>query len=229
MIHDTKEFSLGLGMLVGFFIALAAFFAPLFEGGKNGLDYLDGTFNSISKDSAYYIPAVIQSSKKHNGTQVTVTLSAKDDGQAGRMEKLFASGGATVVRDGAKLVVSGDMGQLLAAALADADLMFRNDGQAVTAKYGIEPRRVLYDWHQALGSITRDLNRQEKFPEAKAARDVQTKAVETAYNYYGIQAVPMSELLVVALLAMAGYVLYTIWYGFAILFLFEGWGLKLEH
>jgi hypothetical protein len=33
----------------------------------------------------------------------------------------------------------------------------------------------------------------------------------------------------VSLAALVGYVLYTIWYGFAILFLFEGWGLKLSH
>ena len=25
------------------------------------------------------------------------------------------------------------------------------------------------------------------------------------------------------------YVVYTVWYGFAIIFMFEGWGLKLSH
>jgi hypothetical protein len=39
----------------------------------------------------------------------------------------------------------------------------------------------------------------------------------------------MSSMLWVSLAALVGYVLYTIWYGFAILFLFEGWGLKLDH
>jgi hypothetical protein len=186
-------------------------------------------FNSISKDSAYYIPAVAEKARKHDGTPVTLNLKAADDRQAARMEKLFATAGASVAVEGAKLTVSGDLGKLLAAVLADADLMFKNDGAAVSGKYGYEEKRVLHDWHQALTSMTKDLNKQEKFKEAKTLRDVQTKAVEPAYNYYGVKAIPMSSMLWVALAALVGYVLYTIWYGFAILFLFEGWGLKLDH
>ena len=133
MIHDTKEFSIGLALLTGFFIALFAIFSPLLEGGKNTLDYLDGTFNSISKDSAYYIPGVAEKARKHDGTAVTLNIKASDDQQASRMEKLFAAAGATAVRDGAKLNISGDLGSILGAVLADSDLMFRNDGQAVSA------------------------------------------------------------------------------------------------
>jgi hypothetical protein len=118
---------------------------------------------------------------------------------------------------------------MLTAVLADSDFMFKNEGATVSGKYGIEEKRVLYDWHMALGAMTKDLNKQEKFKEAKTARDIQTKAVEPAYNYYGIKAIPMSNMIRVSLSALVGYVLYTIWYGFAILFLFEGWGLKLNH
>ena len=58
MIHDKKEFGIGVALLSVFFVALAAIFMPFFEGGKNTLDYMDGLFNSISKHSAYYIPDV---------------------------------------------------------------------------------------------------------------------------------------------------------------------------
>ena len=145
------------------------------------------------------------------------------------MAKLFTTAGATATTEGAQLRVSGDLGKILTAVLADADLMFKNEGAAVSAKYGIEEKRVLYDWHQALTAMTKDLNKQEQFKAAKTLRDVQTKAVEPAYNYYGVKAVPMRNMLWVALAALVGYVLYTIWYGYAILFLFEGWGLKLSH
>ena len=229
MIHDTKEFSIGLALLTGFFIALFAIFSPLLEGGKNTLDYLDGTFNSISKDSAYYIPGVAEKARKHDGTAVTLNIKASDDQQAGRMEKLFAAAGATAVRDGAKLNISGDLGSILGAVLADSDLMFRNDGQAVSAKYGYEERRVLYDWHRALEAMAEGLNKQTKFKEARTVRDAQNKAVEPAYNYYGVEAVPMRNMVWTALVALFGYVIYTIWYGYAILFLFEGWGLRLSH
>jgi hypothetical protein len=229
MIHDKKEFGIGLAFMAGFLLALSAIFSPLFAGGKNTLDYLDGMFNSISKDSAYYIPNITEKARKHDGTVVTLSLKAADDQQAARMQKLFATAGASVAMEGATLSVSGDLGRMLAAVLADADLMFKNDGAAVSGKYGFEEKRVLYDWHQALTAMTKDLNKQEKFKEAGTLRNVQTKAVEPAYNYYGVQAIPMRSMFWVALAALAGYVLYTIWYGFAILFMFEGWGLRLDH
>lgn len=229
MIHNKKEFSIGLMLLVAFFVALFAIFSPVFPGGRNTLDYLDSAFNSISKNSAYYIPGVIEKARKHEGTAVTVNLKAADAGQAMRMEKLFATAGASVAIDGTKLVVSGDLGQMLGAALADADLMFKNEGVVVAGRYGFDEKRVLYDWHQALGAMVKDLNKQERFKEAKSSREAQTKAVEPAYNYYGVKAVPMSSMMLVAMAALIGYVVYTIWYGFAILFLFEGWGLKLDH
>jgi hypothetical protein len=145
------------------------------------------------------------------------------------MGKLLASAGASVALDGGKLNVSGDFGRMLEAVLADADLMFKNEGAVVAAKYGFDERRVLYDWHQALSTMTKDLNRQGKFKEGKMLREVQTKAIEPAYNYYGIQAVPMTSMIWIAMAALIGYVVYTIWYGYAILFLFEGWGIRLKH
>lgn len=229
MIHDKKEFGIGLGLMAAFFVVLFAIFSPLLEGGKNTIDYLDGVFNSISKNSAYYIPDLAENSKKHEGTAVTLSIKAADDGQTGRMTKLFTSAGATVVAEGGSLIVTGDMGQLLTGALADADLMFKNEGAKVTEKYGVEPKRVLYDWHRALSTMGKELDKQSKFAESKTVRDVQTKGIEPAYNYFGIQAIPMGNMIWVVLIALVGYVVYTIWYGYAILFMFEGWGLKLEH
>ncbi|MCK7577509.1 MAG: hypothetical protein MZV65_18025 [Chromatiales bacterium] len=129
-----------------------------------------------------------------------------------------------MTREGAKLTIAGDLGRMLAGVLADSDLMFRNDGAAVSGKYGDEEKQVLYDWHKALGAVTKDLNKQEKFKEAKTVRDIQTKAVEPAYNYYGVEAMPMRNTIWVALVALVGYVLYTIWYGYAILLPVRGLG-----
>ena len=62
-----------------------------------------------------------------------------------------------------------------------------------------------------------------------AVRDAMTKGLEPAYNYYGVTAIAMKDMIWIALAALVGYVLYTVWYGYAILFLFEGWGVKLGH
>ena len=228
MIHDKKEFALGVALIVVFVAVLVVIFAPLHDGGRNTLDYLDSTFNSISKDSAYYIPAVKEKATKHQGTEVTVSLKATDAGQAARIGKLLAGAGATVALDAAKLSVSAELGHLLRAVLADADLMFKNQGASVAGKYGFDERRVLYDWHQALAAMGKDLTRQGRFKEAQILREVQGKAIEPAYNYYQIEAVPMSRMLWVAFAALLGYVVYTVWYGFAVMFLFEGWGLRLN-
>lgn len=229
MIQDKKEFGMGLALLAAFFVVLALIFSPLYEGGRNTLDFLDNTFNSISKSASYFIPGVVDKARKFDSAEVTVNIKAADAGQAARLEKLFGAAEAKVSVEGAKLTVTGNLGRLIGGALGDADLMFKNDGAALKGKYELEGKRVLYDWHQAFSSMTKDLNRQGKFVEGKILRDVQTKALEPAYNYFGVEAVPMSQMLWVAAAALLGYVIYTVWYGFAILFLFEGIGFKLKH
>lgn len=229
MIHDKKEFGLGLALLAGFFIVLAVIFMPLFEGGKNTIDYLDNVFNAISKNSAYYIPELGKKAAAHVDRQVSLKVKASDEGQAERMEKLLAQAGASVERAGTQLAFGVDLGKLLGVTLADADLLFKNDGAALQGKYAEEARRIGYDWHRMLGAAAKELDGQQLFAESKTVRDVMTKAVEPAYNYFGVKAVPMKDLLWVVLAALVGYVIYTVWYGYAILYLFEGWGLKLEH
>jgi hypothetical protein len=228
-LHDRREFGIGIALLVVFVAALALVFRPALEGGRNVLDYLDGVFNSTSKASAYYIPAARERARKLGAAPVTAKIAARGLRQASDAQMLFRSAGAAVAVDGERLSISGDLGAILAAALADADAMFQNDGAAVTRRHGIDGRRALLAWHGALGETVKELNRQQRFREAVAVRDVLTKGIEPAYNYYGVTAVAMKDMIWIALAALSGYVLYTVWYGFAILYLFEGWGLKLEH
>jgi len=229
MIHDKRQFAIGVALMAVFLGALALVFRPMFADGKNALDYLDGVFNSTSKASAYYIPAAQEKASKLRGRLFAAKVTAKGPEQALRTEKLFRAAGASVTIEGTRLAVSGDLGRILAEALADADAMFANDGARVSGKYGFDERRVLYAWHGALGEIVKELNRQEKFGEARVVRDAVTKGIEPAYNFYGVTAVGMKDMIWIALAALIGYVLYTVWYGYAILYLFEGWGLKLEH
>ena len=58
---------------------------------------------------------------------------------------------------------------------------------------------------------------------------VNQKAVETAYNYYRIEPQNISDRYGIVIFSLVFYVAYTLWYGFAIMFLFEGWGMRLEH
>ena len=227
MIADKKEFSLGVGLLAGFFVVLALIFLPIFKG-QNGLDYLDSLYNSISKDSAYYIPQMKEESVKFNGKIINVDLVFSDEKQAEQTAALFNASDAMVNISGEILKVSGDLGAILKQSLEDADLMYHNEGNAISLKYGYSERRALYNWWAALKGMDKALSGQKLFEEAKIVSTVQQKAVECAYNYYGIAPESISNKIGIVLFSLVFYVLYTLWYGFAILYMFEGWGLELE-
>jgi len=228
MAGKPKELYLGFGLIIGFVIVLILFFLPLYHG-KNGLDYLDNLYNCISKGSAYYIPKVKKDVAQFNGNQVTVTLKMADKHQAEQTATLLKSAGAETGVSEATLAVKGDLGRILGAALEDADAMYRNDGKAVSGKFGYEERRVLYNWWKAFQEMDKDLAKQKKFKEGKAVTLVQQKALEASYNYYQIEPQSIGDRWGTVMFSLFFYVLYTLWYGFAILFMFEGWGLQLGH
>lgn len=214
--------------MAAFIVVLIIFFMPVF-GGKNGLDYLDNLYNTISKGSAYYIPKVQKEVNNLTGNSVSMTLQMDDETQAQQTSPLFSAAGAMVNMSGAELKVSGDLGKILENCLADSDSMYNNDGEKVSSKYGYEERQALYNWWAACKAMDKDLKKQKKFKEAKTVALVQTKAVELAYNYYKIQPEKIGNKIGIVIFSLVFYVIYTLWYGFAIMFMFEGWGMRLEH
>ncbi len=227
MIARKKQFWSGAAMILAFGVVLSIVFSPVFEG-KNGLEYLDSLYNSISKGSAYYIPAVREEGASFKGKVVTVTINMGDKGRATQAALLFEKSGATAQIDETRLTVSGDIGNIISNCLDDAQYMYQNDGQALEGKYGYNARQILFNWWTACKEMEKDLTRQKRFDSAKFIREVNEKAVETSYNYYQIEPQKISDRLGVVLFSLAFYVVYTLWYGFAIMYLFEGWGLQLE-
>jgi len=149
--------------------------------------------------------------------------------QAQQTALLFEKSGALAVVSGSKLKVKGDLGRILANCLADADSMYYNRGQEVSGKYGYNERQILFNWWKAFKAMEKDLKKQKKFKEAKIVSVVVKKAIESSYNYYKIKPQKISDRLGVISFSLVFYVIYTLWYGFAIMFMFEGWGMKLEH
>ena len=228
MIANRKAFYSGTGLILGFLAVLVVMFMPIFEG-KNALDYLDSLYNSIAKGSAYYIPKVKETTGQFNGTAIKVTLSMTDDARAGQIAEMFRKSGGTAELSGTQLNIAGDLGEILENVLADADLLYYNNAKAIEDKYGYPGRRALFEWWNSLQGMVKDLERQKAFKEAKAVGLVIKKAVETAYNFYGIESQNISNRIGIVLFSLFFYVVYTLWYGFAILYMFEGWGLKLGH
>jgi hypothetical protein len=228
MIANKKEFYGGFALLVAFFVVLFIIFSPVFNG-QNGMEYLDDLYNSISKGSANYIPKVEKETATFKGNTVNMALKMADENQAQQTAALFTEAGATAEVSGAQIDVSGDLGNMLANCLEDSRNMYNNDGATVSNKYGYNERQVLYNWHTALKAADKDLKKQKLFKEAKTVALVIKKVVETSYNYYTIEPQKITDKMGIVIFSLVFYVAYTLWYGFAILFMFEGWGLRLEH
>lgn len=229
MAANKKELAGGIGLMAVFLIVLVMFFMPLLNG-KNGLEYLDNLFNSISKGSAYYIPSIKETiGKSETGKEITVKLSYDSAELATESAALFSKAGATVTEDAEKLNITGDFGNILMNCLEDSDALFHNKGDVLQEKYGIEGRKVLFNWWTSLKAMKKSFDKQEQFANSKTVYTVMTRAVECSYNYYKIVPESMSNKLGTVIFSLVFYVVYTMWYGYAILFMFEGWGLQIGH
>jgi hypothetical protein len=228
MIVDKKKFIMGAGLILSFFVVLFLIFSPVFKG-RNGLQYLDDLYNSISKGSAYYFDKVREETSVFEGHVVDFSITLDNEKQADRALLLFKKSGAKAIKSGNNLKVSGDLKKILDNCLTDADSMYSNKGDFVSKKYNCPEREVLYEWWHALKLMDKDLKKQKKFKEAKTVMLAVKKAVEPSYNYYKIEAKKISDRLGVVIFSLIFYVLYTLWFGFSIMFIFEGIGLKLGH
>ena len=228
MIAHKKEFYGGVVMMVAFCVVLVIIFMPIF-GGQNGLNYLDNLYNSISKGSAYYVPKVREATEELSGNEVSVTLVVVDNKRAQQLAALLMKGGAMVNVSGKELTVSGDLAKMLGNSLDDADAMYYNKGEELSRKYGYDEKTVMLNWWVGLHHMEKDLKDQKKFKEAKVVSVVTKKAVELAYNYYKVDPQKIGDQIAIVIFSLVFYVIYTLWYGFGIMYMFEGWGMKLEH
>ena len=228
MIAHKRAFFSGVVLMSGFVVVLVIMFLPVFKG-QNGLKYMDSLYNSISKDSAYYISELQAELGIYAGKEIDVTLALANEKQAMETSLLFTKSGASVKQTASQLKVTGDLEHILANCLEDAENMFRNSGDKIYKKYGYPEKKVLYNWWTALKAMDKELKRQKKFSQAKFIATVKKKGVECSYNYYKIEPQKISDKLGIVVFSLVFYVIYTIWYGFAIMYMFQGLGLRLEH
>ncbi len=225
-VTKKKELGIGIFLMVTFIAVMIAIFMPLVDGG-NMLNYLDNLYNSISKGSAYYIPKVEHLVEEHGSAAVTLNLKMADSNAARNTEQLFSKTGATTAVEENNLMVNGDIEAIFKACLEDAESAYHNRSEDLVARYGMEARPTLHAWWQALGAMEKDLNRQKLFAAAQLTHTVKAKTVECAYNYYGIKAQAINDRWGTVLFSLLFYVIYTVWYGYGIMYIFEGLGLEL--
>ena len=219
---------LGAGIIMGivFIVILGVMFTPLF-GGRNAFVAADSFFNSIAKGSTYFIPGLMKDSESYNGKTIDVTAKLPDKAMAAAAVKLFQASGA-LVSEGESLRVAGDLGQISRAALQDADAMFFNRGKEVADKYGLPEKEVLFTWWTAFKEMEKDLKRQKKFKEAAWLSNASKRGLEVGYNFYRIEIRKVAAVAGMLVFSLVFYVAYTLWWGYAVLFLCEGAGLQMK-
>ena len=219
----------GIIMVISFFALLGIIFSPVFPGKMNGLDYMDNLFNMISKGSSYFIPQSLVESEKFADKPLETKIKLANEKEAAEIAKLFAASGAQVDVAGVELNIKGNVGQIMKTALEDADMLFNNNGKPLVDKYGYDEKRVIFNWWTACSKISKYLTAEKRFDGAKLFENIKKKALEPAFNYYGVNIENWKANIVLVLASLAFYVIYTLWYGFGLMFVFEGLGYKIGH
>jgi hypothetical protein len=219
------KLALGSVLMVSFLAVLVGMFQPLFDG-HNLLEYLDNLYNSISKASAYHVPKLRQEVQQSGSTNLSLNLTFQDPSMARSAARLLEKAGARVELSGSGLAAEGRLESILGQALTDSDSLYYNRDQELSNRYGTSGRVALYTWWKTLASMEKDLQRKNQFAAADMTGLIKTNAVEGAYNYYGIKPQPITERWTTVVFSLMFYVFYTVWYGYALTFLFEGLGYR---
>jgi hypothetical protein len=223
----TKKLLLGVFLLISFAVVLILIFMPIFGGGRNGLEYSDDFFNSLAKGSSNYMDDMRQLSKNFVGVPFTADIDMDTPERAQQTGLLFSQAGAQVTTSGSVLNISGGLGKVLLKSVNDAEAMFYNQGEKLQAQYNYSAKDALRNWWLAFDKLDAALKKQKRFKEAKAIVEVQQRALEPGYNFFGINPTSVSDQAGLLTFMLVFYVLYTLWFGYGIFEMFEGFGLGM--
>jgi len=243
MIVNKGTFAKGVLLMVSFLAVFMLIMSPLF-GGKTGLEFSDDFFNRLAKNSSDYFDEVKAGVAKQKGKQlvVTATISKPDpkdepdpakataiaNKKAQDVAKALTTAGATVEVKDNVINVKGDLGNMLEFATTKAKDMFMVIGAAADSPENKANHKLMKDLWTGFAALIKPLQKDGKVADAKALDAVMKKALEPSYNFYGIEGEPVSKNIFLLSFLLVFYVVYTMWYGYAIFFMFDGIGLSMK-
>lgn len=228
MIVNRRQFTKGVISLALFLLLLIPLFTPVFNG-QTGMEAADDLFNSLSKGSSYYIPEVAEEAAGYQG-QLAIRIQTDDTVQADTLAKMFEGAGVAVTVSEGAVEVNGPLNAVLNAAIQDSDDLFNQNEAAVETRYGVEDAtHVVYYWHDAFKQIESAYAAEGRFADSLFVKKIAERALEPAYNFAGIAAASVDERAGITIFLLAFYIVYTVWYGFSIMFIFEGLGITASN
>jgi capsid portal protein len=106
--------------------------------------------------------------------------------------------------------------------------MYQNKGSEIAKTYGMNEKEVMRIWWSILSKADKQFKKDKKIEEAKLVSEVNKKTVEPAYNFYEIDAQKVIDKAGLMTSLLVFYVLYTMWWGYAIFYMFDGMGLSMK-
>jgi hypothetical protein len=225
LVINKKKFTLGAALTVTFFVFLFIIHTSTIISikGKSLLHYTDEMFVSVSKGSVYFIPEMVETAEKDVGEPLDVKIKKNE-----KAALLFEKANASVELKNGELEIKGDLGEILKNVLKDADAAFKGEEKRLNDRYGYAGKEVIRQWWLSLKEIEGVYKKSKKFDEIKPLETVRIKALEPAFNFYGVEATSASHHALGISGIIVFYVAYTVWWGYAIYFLSEGVGLMMK-
>ena len=220
-----RRFALGLGLLAAFAVLLAFMLAPLSDG-KSLLVVADGLFNARAKSSVNSFDKAESQAAKWVGTSVDLGVSPDEVADAEQVLRVLAGHAEGTQAPDGRVRVTGDLGTLAEAAIADAAVLYRNETEGFAADHsGVSAAQAAYSWWLVFDGLSRRYVQEDQAGKAAFTRLVSTKVLEPSFNFRGIavQSSGESALKLAGLLAF--YLAYTMLFGLAIMYIFEGLGI----
>ncbi len=232
IIVDKKCFMRGALLMASFAAVFLFILSPSFPGDKGtkitGLDYADNLFNRLSKGSSWFVPEIGPRVKSFEGKMVELNVPLKKAASADTVAKLMTAAGAQATAANGSVALKADLGKMLMTVLADCDAIYHDKPESVAAKYGMDGYKAMSFWWEGLSPMIKELQKGKLIPEAQVVDLVIRKGIEPAYNFRGIEIGSVKGELFHMLGLLVFYVVYTLWYGFAIFELFEGVGMTMK-
>ncbi|MDH4205933.1 MAG: hypothetical protein OEV45_10420 [Desulfobacteraceae bacterium] len=225
LVVNKKEFTLGAVLTVTFFVLLFMMHTTTVISikGKSIVHYTDEMFVSVSKGSVYFIPELVETADKYIGKPLDVKIKKNE-----KAALLFEKVNASVELKNGGLKIKGDLGEILKNVLKDADAVFKGEDRGLYDRYGYAGKDVIHQWWLSLKEIEGVYKKAKKFDEIKSLETVRVKALEPAFNFCGVEAASASQHALGISAVIVFYVIYTVWWGYAIYFLSEGVGLMMK-
>ena len=227
-VVQPRRLCLGVFGLVALGSVIVLGFLPLIDG-RSALVWADDLFNQLAKNSTDHLDEAKQRAQPYEGLEIDISVNPMDVVDDGKVARIVSMAGleGRAIGDG-RVRITGDLGRLSREAIADGELAFRNHTDRLAANRGMPSSEAIYCWWIIFDGLTRRYVQEGRGQDANFTRFVSTKVLEPAYNFRGIEARRTDQCIRPLVLLLSAYIVFALWYGFSMLYLFEGLGIPVR-